>query len=194
MTAVWAVFGELLADPANLRRIAELLAGSDVHYIRGGRPLVGRWVRDFPLTVDGRVSRLAELARDGRPLLLDLTGRDELAGVAAGWADRVRLVVGTSDTAPAEAILIRPDGYAAWAGGRVAGRVVAGVVRGAGHPIGWRHCLRARRTVHCGHRVRRFTTAKGSGVPAYNVTVTRSGAVASIVDGRVPGKRLGCRV
>lgn len=116
VTAVRAVFGELLADPANVRRIAEMMAGSDIHYISGGHPLVGRWVVDFPLTVAGRETRLAELARDGRPLLLDLTGRPELADAVAGWADRVRLVVGSSTAAPADAVLIRPDGYAVWAG------------------------------------------------------------------------------
>jgi hypothetical protein len=121
VTAVRAVFGELLADQANVRRIAAMMAGSDVHYTGGGDadPLLGRWVVDFPLTVAGRVTRLAELARTGRPLLLDLTGRGELADVAAGWVDRVDRVVAESDAAPAEAILVRPDGYAAWVGGGV---------------------------------------------------------------------------
>jgi hypothetical protein len=54
-------------------------AGQDDH------PLAARWVPDFTLTVDGRAPRLAELARTGRPLLVHLTGRDELAQTAAIW-------------------------------------------------------------------------------------------------------------
>ncbi|HEY3753266.1 MAG TPA: monooxygenase, partial [Pseudonocardiaceae bacterium] len=71
-------------------------------------------VPDFPLTVDGRATRLAELARTGRPLLLDLVGDPALAEIAAGWADRVDLVVATVTNLPADALLIRPDGHAAW--------------------------------------------------------------------------------
>ncbi|QFZ18720.1 FAD-dependent monooxygenase [Saccharothrix syringae] len=117
VTALREVFGELLADPANARRIAAMMAGADVrHPSAGDDELTGRWVPDFPLTRAGRPVRPAELARTGRPLLVDLTGAPERAGVAAGWADRVDLVVATSDAAPADALLVRPDGYVAWAG------------------------------------------------------------------------------
>jgi hypothetical protein len=34
--------------------------------------------------------------------------------VAAGWAERADLVVAGAANPPAEALLIRPDGYAAW--------------------------------------------------------------------------------
>lgn len=114
VTALRALFGELLGDPANVRRIGNLMAGADIHY-GGGEGPVGRWVRDFPLTVEGRATRLAELAHDARPLLLDLTGDPRLAEVAAGWADRVDTIVAEATDAPAAALLIRPDGYAAWA-------------------------------------------------------------------------------
>lgn len=116
VTALRAVFGELLTDQANVRRIASMLAGSDVRYPPGrdAHPLVGRWVVDFPLTVAGRTTRLAEVARTGRPLLLDLAG-GTFADAAAGWADRVDVITGSSTEAPADAVLIRPDGYAAWA-------------------------------------------------------------------------------
>ncbi len=117
-TALRTLFGELLTDPANAHRVAELLAGSDVHYRCGGtHPLLGRWVPDFALRVHGEPTRLSSLACGGRPLLLDLTGDPALADTAAGWADRVDLVVGDSDDAPADALLIRPDGYAAWVAG-----------------------------------------------------------------------------
>lgn len=125
VTALRAVFGELLADPANVRRIAAMMAGADVQYQTGDHPLVGRWVVDFPLTVAGRATRLAEVARSARPLLLDLAGSAAVAAAVAGWADRVDLVVASAPSAPASAILVRPDGYAAWAGDDVASLVQA---------------------------------------------------------------------
>jgi 2-polyprenyl-6-methoxyphenol hydroxylase-like FAD-dependent oxidoreductase len=115
VTALRELFGELLAMPDNTRYLATLLAGADARYSgAGGHRLVGAWVPDFPLTVDGRATRLAELARTGRPLLLDLVGDPALAEIAAGWADRVDLVVATVTNLPADALLIRPDGHAAW--------------------------------------------------------------------------------
>jgi FAD binding domain len=113
VTALRTLFGELLGDPAAVRRIAELLAGADVHYDCGDG-LSGRWMRDFSMRVVGRRTSLAELSRGGRALLVDLTGDPALADVVAGWADRVELVVGSADAPPADAMLIRPDGYAAW--------------------------------------------------------------------------------
>jgi hypothetical protein len=123
VTALRALFGELLANPVNAGQVADMLAGPDVRYGSGEGP-VGRWVADFPLRVAGRSTSLAELARSGRPLLLDLAGDPALAEVAAGWADRVDLVVGHAEHPPASALLVRPDGYAAWATG-------AGSVAGA---------------------------------------------------------------
>jgi hypothetical protein len=118
VTALRELFGELLAKPDNARYLATLLAGADARYGgAGGHPLVGAWVPDFPLTVDGRATRLAELARTGRPLLLDLVGDPALGQAAAGWTDRVDLVVATAADPPADALLIRPDGHAAWVAG-----------------------------------------------------------------------------
>jgi 2-polyprenyl-6-methoxyphenol hydroxylase-like FAD-dependent oxidoreductase len=116
VTALRELFGELLTAPDNVHRLAALLAGSDIHY-GGGAGLEGRWVADFPLSVAGRSTRLAELTREARPLLLDLTGDPELAEVAAGWSDRVDCVVAHADQPPFTAALIRPDGYAAWVAG-----------------------------------------------------------------------------
>ena len=119
ITALRTLFGELLDDPANAHRVAKLLAGSDVHYRCGAgtHPLLGGWVPDFGLRVEGQPTRLSALARTGRALLLDFTGDPAIADIVAGWADRVDLVVAESDEAPADALLIRPDGYAAWVAG-----------------------------------------------------------------------------
>jgi hypothetical protein len=52
-----------------------------------------------------------------RAVLLDLGDRTTLRTAAAGWNDRVDVVVARSEDqrVPADAILIRPDGYVAWA-------------------------------------------------------------------------------
>jgi hypothetical protein len=62
--------------------------------------------------------RVAELLRDARPVLLDLSG-GALTQAGADWADRVDLVSGAMAGEPYGGILIRPDGYVAWAGDAV---------------------------------------------------------------------------
>lgn len=105
VTAIRSVLGELIAEPENTRRIAALMAGSDLRYGGDTDSPTGRFVEDFALTADGRETRLCELARTGRPLLIG----DGMADAAAGWKDRVDLI-----TADVPGLLVRPDGYAAW--------------------------------------------------------------------------------
>jgi len=119
VTALRQLFAELLGRTENVRMIAELMAGADVRYDMGEEhpaAPTGRFVPSLDLTVDGHPRRLAELLHDARPMLLDLTGGHDLAAVAEPWNDRVRHVPATADDAPAPAMLIRPDGYVAWAG------------------------------------------------------------------------------
>ncbi len=112
ITALRDLVGELLADVENTRRIVELMSGAEIRYGADPHPLVGRWMPDLPLR--GPVSRVAELFRTGRPVLLDLAGGTSRA--AGPWTDRVDVVVASCDAPPADAVLIRPDGYVAWAG------------------------------------------------------------------------------
>jgi hypothetical protein len=82
-----------------------LLTGIGIHYARpkGAHRLVGRRMPD----VDCGAQRLFELLRTGRFVLLTRAFTDiELPGVANG--------VHGDPSLPA-AILIRPDGYVAWA-------------------------------------------------------------------------------
>ncbi|MEV4472078.1 FAD-dependent monooxygenase [Nonomuraea sp. NPDC049504] len=119
ITALRALFAELLTGAGNLRLVAGLVAGSDVRYGMGGDQQAeptGRFTPPLDVTTaDGRTGRLAELLRDARPLLLDLTGGTALAAVAEPWTE-VRRVAATTTGSPAPALLIRPDGYVAWAG------------------------------------------------------------------------------
>jgi hypothetical protein len=55
--------------------------------------------------------------RTGRGVLLDLTEDSSVAEAATGWCCRIDVIAARSLTqpAPAGALLIRPDGYVAWA-------------------------------------------------------------------------------
>ncbi|GAA1407403.1 FAD-dependent monooxygenase [Catellatospora coxensis] len=106
-----------LREPGFLREVADAVAGLDLPYPMGdGPPLLGRMAPDLRLTHGGRRIRLASLQRAARPLLLDLTGDQALAAAAAPWRDRVDLIdARPRDPGTPPALLIRPDGYVAWA-------------------------------------------------------------------------------
>ena len=105
------LFTELLAIPQAAGHLARLLAGSDVRYDVGDQhSWSGHLVPDVTLD-DGR--RVADLLHAARPVLLDLGG-GTAASCARDWAGRVDTVEGELTGGPA-AVLIRPDGYVAWA-------------------------------------------------------------------------------
>lgn len=111
VAALRTLMGELFAIPDVARHMAKLLAGADVRYDVGdGHPLSGQPVPDLTFD-DGR--RVAELLHEARPILLDLGGG--VADAARDWADRVDTVSAGMPDPPAAALLIRPDGYVAWA-------------------------------------------------------------------------------
>ena len=124
--ALGEIVSELLAMDEPRRRLAAMMSGLDIHYDLGeGHPLLGRRMPDLDLvTADAACLRVFTLLHDARPVLLNL---GEPRGVdITPWADRVRLVdasyVGTWElpvigAVPGPtAVLIRPDGYVAWAG------------------------------------------------------------------------------
>jgi hypothetical protein len=111
VAALRTLLGELFTIPDAQKHMAALLAGSDVGYDAGDdHPLSGHLVPDLTLD-DGR--RVAEVLHDARPVLLDLDGN--VAAALGDWADRVDTVSASIADRPAAAILIRPDGYVAWA-------------------------------------------------------------------------------
>jgi len=63
--------------------------------------------------------RLAELTRNGRPLLLDLTEGSAIAEALSDLGERVDVVTARplDASTPAKALLLRPDCYVAWASG-----------------------------------------------------------------------------
>src|SRR5687767_1752218 len=116
---------ELLGMDEPRKRFAAMMSGLDIHYDLGeGHPLLGRRMPDLDLVTARGALRVFTLLHDARPLLLNLGGPGGFD--ITPWADRVQLIdaryIGTWElpavgvvTAPA-AVLIRPDGYVAWAG------------------------------------------------------------------------------
>lgn len=122
--ALRELFRELLTDEQPLRRMAALIAGADIRYPMPGRGpqhgLAGTFVPDLPLHPDtpqterGATS-VARLLHAARPVLLDLADRRDLHETARDWQHRVDIRTARADRRPADALLIRPDGYIAWA-------------------------------------------------------------------------------
>lgn len=121
VTALRELFGELLRERSTAQQISDLMAGADIRYdTRTGRPahaMAGRWMPDIALQTGNGPTRTAELLRPGRAVLLALTDRADLADAAKEWGDRVDVLTATTAEPPADAVLIRPDGYVAWAAG-----------------------------------------------------------------------------
>lgn len=122
MDPLRAVMGELMAIPAVANHLAGMVSGLDVTYAMGvsGNPLIGkRMPPNLSLTIPGgRRVRVGELLHRARGVLISTGHQDETAQLAAAWSDRIDLTVGqwaSGSGAPAESVLIRPDGHVAWA-------------------------------------------------------------------------------
>jgi hypothetical protein len=116
---------ELLSMDEPRKRFAGMMSGLDIRYDFGeGHPLLGRRMPDLDVATANGPARVFTLLHQARPVLLNLgkPGGFDLSP----WADRVRLIDAThaggwelpvvgAVPAPA-AVLIRPDGYVAWAG------------------------------------------------------------------------------
>ncbi|MCT2588416.1 FAD-dependent monooxygenase [Streptomyces sp. N2-109] len=126
-------FAGLMESEDVRKHLIGMVTGLDIRYEMGAgdHPLLGRRLPDRELAGDfgasGRTSSLA-LLHPARGVLLDLAGSAGLREAAAGWADRVDTVSARALSAGArgpfegaEALLVRPDGYVAWAGGAGAG-------------------------------------------------------------------------
>ncbi|MGR6912648.1 FAD-dependent monooxygenase [[Actinomadura] parvosata] len=115
--------------PALRRLIHDLLATRDgtTHVFRttsglfhrydlgSDQPLVGHTAPDFRLA-DG--VPLGDLLRDGQGVALDFTSRQRLHDAALSWKGRIRYAGGPArDDLGFGALLVRPDGVVAWAGG-----------------------------------------------------------------------------
>jgi 2-polyprenyl-6-methoxyphenol hydroxylase-like FAD-dependent oxidoreductase len=112
--ALAAIIRDLIETRDGATYFAERVWGVSLRYDLGGdHPLVGRSVPDFEL-VDG--TRLGELLRNGRGLLLDFDSRAALQALASRWHGRFTYVAREAkDRLGLSAVLVRPDGVVAWA-------------------------------------------------------------------------------
>ncbi|MET9520697.1 FAD-dependent monooxygenase [Streptomyces sp. NPDC002994] len=130
------VLAELIALDGVREHLAGMISGLGIRYDVGGdgHPLLGRRLPDAQLEPApgeragaGRPVHTTELLRTGCGLLLapGIDGAEALRAAAAPWADRVAFVdhrpAAGSPLAEGQALLVRPDGYVAWAGARPSG-------------------------------------------------------------------------
>jgi 2-polyprenyl-6-methoxyphenol hydroxylase-like FAD-dependent oxidoreductase len=115
------LLGELLRYPEPVRHVGELIEGSDIRYAMPGapaqpHPLLGRLMPDIGLATAAGTTRVAEVMRAARPVLLDFSPDHRAAMTARAWSSRVTVMIAKplDPPAPADALLIRPDGYVAW--------------------------------------------------------------------------------
>ncbi|WP_189303234.1 FAD-dependent monooxygenase [Streptomyces albospinus] len=116
--ALREMFVDLMGIDGVNTYLSEIIYGTGIRYgsAPDDHPLVGTFARDLPLTTPGGPTRLAELLRSGRPLLLGLNGGGSaVLDAAAPWSDRVERVRAEAERPYATALLVRPDGYTAWA-------------------------------------------------------------------------------
>jgi hypothetical protein len=117
-TALRELFTELLTQKQVVQHLADLTAGTDVRYDMGiadPHPAVGYFAPELELVTGTEKIRLAELARNARPLLIDLTEDQSLAAALTKRREAVDLVVAQGRPVDLTGLLIRPDGYVAWA-------------------------------------------------------------------------------
>ncbi|WP_034594859.1 FAD-dependent oxidoreductase [Hamadaea tsunoensis] len=110
--AIRAVLGDLASTMDGATYLAKKIAGVWQGYdLPGDHPLTGRSAPDLAFA-DG--TRLADHLHEGRALLIDLTG-GSLGETAAGYEDRLKVLSSTVEGSDLRALLVRPDGYVAWA-------------------------------------------------------------------------------
>ena len=129
--ALRSIVADLLALDEPRIHLAAMISGLDIHYgtddgANDGHPMIGRRVPDLDLITPNGPSRIYEHLHQAKPLLLDLDPESDLD--PSLWLDRVRQIDATytgawelpvlGEVQAPSALLIRPDGYVAWAGTR----------------------------------------------------------------------------
>lgn len=115
-SALRTVVCELMDTRQGNTYFVKMISGVAQHYDRGDgdtHPWVGRRMPDVALD-DG--TRLSGRCLDGCPVLLDTRDDPAPRDVASGWADRLHVITSPAvDHPDLSALLVRPDGYVAWA-------------------------------------------------------------------------------
>jgi 2-polyprenyl-6-methoxyphenol hydroxylase-like FAD-dependent oxidoreductase len=113
--ALEAIIRDLIDTRDGATYFAERVWGVSLRYDLGGsHPLVGRSAPDFELADR---TRLGELMRNGKGLFLDFDTGAPLRALASRWSGRITYVASEArDRLGLSALLVRPDGFVAWAG------------------------------------------------------------------------------
>ncbi|MGX1763451.1 aromatic-ring hydroxylase C-terminal domain-containing protein, partial [Streptomyces lydicus] len=115
------LFTELIAYDDTKRYLAGTVSGLDIRYSPdpAAHPLQGRRIPPRPLRTADGATTTTELLHPARGVLLDLAADGALQAAADPWRDRVTVVAGElpqrRGLEDVTAVLIRPDGYVAWA-------------------------------------------------------------------------------
>jgi 2-polyprenyl-6-methoxyphenol hydroxylase-like FAD-dependent oxidoreductase len=112
--ALEAIIRDLINTRDGTTYFAERVWAVSLHYDLGdSHSLVGRSAPDFEL-LDG--TKLGELLRKGKGILLDFDAHAPLQALASRWGGRITYVAGdVKDRLGLSAVLVRPDGFVAWA-------------------------------------------------------------------------------
>jgi 2-polyprenyl-6-methoxyphenol hydroxylase-like FAD-dependent oxidoreductase len=112
--ALQAIVRDLIDTRDGATYFAERVWGVSLRYDLGdGHPLVGRSCPDFELQ-DG--TRLGVLLRDGKGVLLDCHPQTPLRSLASCRDERLKYIASEAkDRLGLTAVLVRPDGFVAWA-------------------------------------------------------------------------------
>jgi bifunctional hydroxylase/dehydrase len=128
MLPVRGIFSELASFAPVRRHLIGMVTGLDIVYDmgEGSHPLLGRRLPGTPLAGDfpgTGVIDSSDLMHAAHGVVLDLDGNAAVRRAAAPWAGRVDTVTATPHPAGADSplgtagtVLVRPDGYVAWAG------------------------------------------------------------------------------
>jgi hypothetical protein len=112
--ALQAIIRDLITTRDGATYFAARIRGVSLQYDLGGsHPLVGRSVPDFELS-DG--TTVGEALRPGQGVLLDFDAQAPLQALASRWGDQIRYRAAEPGNRLAlSAVLVRPDGFVAWA-------------------------------------------------------------------------------
>lgn len=133
--AIASVVRDLISTKDGTNYFADKISGASMHYDLGGdHPLTGWSAPDFHFH-DG--SRLGDCLRDGRGLLVDFVADPKLQDLCKGRQGRLKyLSCRAEDQKGLAALLVRPDGFVAWAssGSPDAATAEQGILRWFGTP------------------------------------------------------------
>ena len=112
--AIAGVIRDLINTREGTSYFVEKISGVSLRYhLAGDHPLIGRSVPDFEFD-DG--CRVGALLHDGLGLLLDFERSEKLRTLSQKWPERLKHVAaGAKDSKGVVALLVRPDGFVAWA-------------------------------------------------------------------------------